>query len=88
MIGLIAKRGGRGLGILLFLFFVSWRTVCAQIDADYVLYMGQRALSVDDNITAIHYFNQVIEAKPFLYKPYYFRAYAGNRVEPLHRGVV
>lgn len=81
MIGQVVSRTGRCGCLLLILFFVSWSPVRAQIDADYVLYMGQRALSVDDNITAIHYFNQVIEAKPFLYKPYYFRAYAKFSLE-------
>lgn len=72
--------GGR-LAFFVLVFLASWRTASAQIDADYVLYMGQRALSVDDNITAIHYFNQVIEAKPFLFRPYYFRAYAKFSLE-------
>lgn len=48
----------------------------AQVDTENVINMGRSALGYDDNVTAIHYFNQAIEAKPFLYKPYYFRAYA------------
>ncbi len=50
--------------------------ITAQIDTDNVLYMGRSAISADDYLTAIRYFTQVIEAKPFLDKPYYYRAYA------------
>ncbi len=48
----------------------------AQINTDNVLLMGRSAIGSDDYLTAIHYFNQVIEAKPFLNRPYYYRAYA------------
>lgn len=47
----------------------------AQIDTDHVLFMGRSALASSDYVTAMHYFNQVIEAKPFLWQPYYYRAY-------------
>ncbi len=50
--------------------------VSAQIDTDNVTLMGRSAIGADDYLTAIHYFNQVIEAKPFLNRPYYYRAYA------------
>ena len=53
----------------------------AQIDAEMVTYMGRNALSVDDYLTAIHYFNQAIESKPFLAAPYYYRAYAKFTLE-------
>lgn len=53
----------------------------AQIDTDNVLLMGRSAIGADDYLTAIHYFNQVIEAKPFLHKPYYYRAYAKFSLE-------
>ena len=43
--------------------------------------MGRNALSVDDYLTAIKYFNQAIEAKPFLSRPYYYRAYAKFTLE-------
>ncbi len=48
----------------------------AQVDTDNVTYMGRAAIGADDYLTAIRYFNQVIEAKPFLNMPYYYRAYA------------
>ena len=53
----------------------------AQINADAVVTMGRNALSVDDYVTAIRYFNQAIEAKPFLSQPYYYRAYAKFTLE-------
>jgi len=53
----------------------------AQVDADMVTLMGRNALSVDDYLTAIRYFNQAIEAKPYLSRPYYYRAYAKFTLE-------
>ncbi len=53
----------------------------AQVDAEMVTIMGRNALSVDDYLTAIHYFNQAIESKPFLSAPYYYRAYAKLTLE-------
>ena len=63
------------------LFFSSFSATRAQINTDNVIIMGRTALGMDDYITAIHYFNQVIEAKPYLYDPYYFRAYAKFSLE-------
>ena len=57
---------------LLFLLMVYPYRLVAQIDAEMVTNMGRNALSVDDYLTAIHYFNQAIESKPFLSSPYYY----------------
>ena len=37
-----------------------------QIDTENVLLLGRNAVYFDDYLTAIHYFNQAIEAKPYL----------------------
>ena len=67
-------------GKLLCVLFLSAcmfpHSVTAQVETENVINMGRSALGHDDNVTAIYYFNQAIEAKPFLYKPYYFRGYA------------
>jgi len=52
-----------------------------QVDAEMVTLMGRNAMSVDDYLTAIRYFNQAIEAKPYLSRPYYYRAYAKFTLE-------
>ncbi len=65
---------------LLFLLVKPTATM-AQVDAEMVTIMGRNALSVDDYLTAIHYFNQAIESKPFLSAPYYYRAYAKLTLE-------
>lgn len=59
----------------------SFLPVAAQVNAEMVTIMGRNALSVDDYLTAIRYFNQAIEAKPFLSQPYYYRAYAKFTLE-------
>lgn len=56
-------------------FFFSICPLLSQINTDQVIFMGRSALASSDYLMAIHYFNQVIEAKPFLWQPYYFRAY-------------
>ncbi|MBR1593485.1 MAG: tetratricopeptide repeat protein [Alloprevotella sp.] len=48
----------------------------AQINVENVVDMGRQALGVDDNISAIHYFNKAIEARPTHSRAYYYRAYA------------
>lgn len=48
----------------------------AQIDADRVLRVGQNALYFEDYVLSIQYFNQAIQAKPYLAQPYLYRAIA------------
>lgn len=53
----------------------------AQTDVENVLTMGRVALTYDDYITAIHFFNQVIEARPSMADAYFCRADAKARLE-------
>lgn len=46
----------------------------AQIDTSQAIEMGRAALYYDDYLTAIHYFNAALEAKPYLADAYYYRA--------------
>lgn len=48
----------------------------AQIDTSQAIGMGRAALYYDDYLTAIHYFNAALEAKPYLAEAYYCRATA------------
>lgn len=48
----------------------------AQTDVPGVLQMGRAALSFDDYITAISYFNRAIEARPYTAEAYYLRGVA------------
>lgn len=48
----------------------------AQLNADGVISIGRNALYYEDYALSIQYFNQVIEAKPYLYEPYFFRGVA------------
>ncbi len=56
----------------------------AQTDAEKVVLLGRSALYFDDYITAIRYFNQAIEARPYFSKAYYYRAYAKFTLEDYH----
>ena len=53
----------------------------AQTDVENVLTMGRVALTYDDYITAIHFFNRVIEARPSMADAYFCRADAKERLE-------
>ncbi len=53
----------------------------AQTDVENVLTMGRVALTYDDYITAIHFFNRVIEARPSMADAYFCRADAKARLE-------
>lgn len=48
----------------------------AQINTDRVLSIGRNALYFEDYVLSIQYFNQIIQAKPYLYEPYYYRGIA------------
>ncbi|MCP3894651.1 MULTISPECIES: tetratricopeptide repeat protein [Bacteroides] len=50
--------------------------VCAQINTDRVMMIARNALYFEDYVLSIQYFNQVINAKPYLYEPYFFRGLA------------
>ena len=55
--------------------------VCAQINTDRVMTIARNALYFEDYVLSIQYFNQVINAKPYLYEPYFFRALAKLNLE-------
>lgn len=53
----------------------------AQINTDQVLRVGQNALYFEDYMLSIQYFNRVIQAKPYLAQPYFYRAIAKLNLE-------
>lgn len=56
-------------------------SAAAQINTDQVLRVGQNALYFEDYMLSIQYFNRVIQAKPYLAQPYFFRAIAKLNLE-------
>lgn len=52
----------------------------AQIHTDHALNMGRNALYFEDYMLSIQYFNRVIEAKPYLAQPFFFRGLAKLRL--------
>ncbi len=63
------------IAFVLLLLTVALRAA-AQINTDHVMMMGRNALYYDDYVLSIQRFNMVINAKPFLAEPYYFRGLA------------
>lgn len=53
----------------------------AQVDAEQVMNIGRNVLSMDDYMLSIQYFNQAINAKPYLAEPYYLRAFAKMQLD-------
>lgn len=60
---------------LLFFLFLPFQLL-AQTNTDGVITIGRNALYYEDYALSIQYFNEAIQAKPYLYEPYYFRAVA------------
>lgn len=56
-------------------------TCKAQINAEQVMRVGINSLYFEDYMLSIQYFNRVIEAKPYLAKPYFYRAVAKFNLE-------
>ena len=55
--------------------------VKAQINTDRMMSVARTALYFDDYVLSIQYFNQVINAKPYLAEPYFYRAVAKLSLE-------
>lgn len=53
----------------------------AQINTDRMMMIGRNALYFEDYVLSIQYFNQVINAKPYLNEPYFFRGMAKLSLE-------
>lgn len=53
----------------------------AQVNTDQVMRIGQNAMYFDDYVLSIQYFNQAIQAKPYLAQPYFYRAVAKFNLE-------
>lgn len=51
-------------------------SLSAQVNTDRVMMIGRNALYFEDYVLAIQYFNQVINAKPYLADAYYYRGVA------------
>ena len=63
---------------LLLLIYLCMSTACAsaQYKTDRLLITGRSALYYEDYVLSIQYFNQAIQAKPYLYEPWFYRAAA------------
>lgn len=53
----------------------------AQINTDQAVIVGRNAMYFEDYVLSIQYFNQAIKAKPYLAKPYFYRAIAKLNLE-------
>lgn len=74
IVSTLPLKGERGGGLLFFLLFPAF--IFAQINTDRVMLMGRNALYYEDYVLAIQRFNMVINAKPYLHEPYFFRGLA------------
>ena len=60
----------------LFLLFACPQLSWSQINAERVMLMGRNALYYEDYVLSMQYFNMVINAKPYLSEPYFYRGLA------------
>lgn len=63
---------------IIFLAVIISSSICAQgqINTDQVMRIGVNTLYFEDYVLSIQYFNQVINVKPYLAKPYFYRSIA------------
>lgn len=57
-------------------FLLPFVTAFSQINTERVMMIARNALYFEDYVLSIQYFNQVINAKPYLYEPYFYRGLA------------
>jgi len=69
-------KAGRKVLACVTAFLMLFAPLQAQINTDRMMSVGRTALYFDDYVLSIQYFNQVINAKPYLYEPYFYRAVA------------
>lgn len=67
--------------LLLTGLFIAPPSSDAQVNTDQVMRVGQNALYFEDYLLSIQYFNQAIQAKPYLAKPYFLRSIAKINLE-------
>lgn len=67
--------------IILSLTFIASVTSHAQINTEQVMRIGRNTLYFEDYVLSIQYFNQVINTKPDLAQPYFYRAIAKLNLE-------
>ena len=67
--------------ISLIIILVSAVSSAAQVNTDQVMRVGQNALYFEDYLLSIQYFNQAIEAKPYMATPYFYRSIAKLNLE-------
>lgn len=66
---------------ILAIFLLFPALLCAQINTERVMTIARNALYFEDYVLSIQYFNQVINAKPYLFEPYFFRGLAKINLE-------
>ena len=62
--------------IFLPLFLCLLSVSNAQVNTNHMMKVGRNALYFSDYVLSIQYFNQVVNAKPYLHEPYFFRGLA------------
>lgn len=69
--------------IIILLTYIGFGTnaISAQVNTDQVMRVGQNSLYFEDYLLSIQYFNQAIQAKPYLAKPYFLRSVAKINLE-------
>lgn len=76
-----AKFGLRKVAASMLLAFAGAGSLFAQINTDRMMTVGRSALYFEDYVLSIQYFNQVINAKPYLNEPYFLRGVAKLSLE-------
>lgn len=66
---------------LFFSYILSALGLCAQVDTEQLIRIGRNALYYEDYVLSIQYFNKVIQVKPYLAQPYFYRAVAKLNLE-------
>ena len=69
-------KAGRKVLACVAALFMLFAPLQAQINTDRMMSVGRTALYFEDYVLSLQYFNQVINAKPYLYEPYFYRAVA------------
>lgn len=70
--------------LIALLVMLAGATANAQLNTNRIMSIGRNALYFEDYVLSIQYFNRVINVKPYLADPYYYRGVAKYHLDDLN----
>ena len=74
--------------VLVFILFLVPACCFSQYNTNRLIMIGRSALYYEDYVLSMQYFNHAINAKPYLYEPWFYRAVAKYYLDDLKEKLI